>query len=241
MADISEISLEETNKIRISLGLKPLEPPSSTAAPQVDEAGNVVLTADEEERKAVENLKALRAEQAKTAEEEALKKRLQKSRERKALNEKLSGKTLGEADGEEEDLMAWIKRTKKREKEATKKGKEVHTEEKQRDEYTSSICPFLSVLTIENLEGLRVGHDIGDIQEGNGVILTLKDRGVLEDDDEDNDELVSTSLVEKERLKQNLENKIKKPKYDPYAEDYDVVTGEKKILSKYDEENQRKV
>jgi U4/U6.U5 tri-snRNP-associated protein 1 len=86
-----------------------------------------------------------------------------------------------------------------------------------------------------------VGHDIGDIQEGEGMILTLKDRGVLDEDDEDNDELVSTALAEKERLKENLENKIKKPKYDPYAEDYDAVTGEKKILSKYDEETKRKV
>jgi hypothetical protein len=33
-----------------------------------------------------------------------------------------------------------------------------------------------------------------------------------------------------------LENKIKKPKYDPYAEEYNQETGEKKILAKYDEE-----
>jgi len=53
---------------------------------------------------------------------------------------------------------------------------------------------------------------------------------------DDGDELISTSLAEKERLKENLENKIRKPKYDPYAEEYDPTTGEKKVLSKYDEE-----
>jgi U4/U6.U5 tri-snRNP-associated protein 1 len=77
MADAESISLEETNKIRISLGLKPLQPESEKTVTK-DEDGNVILTADDEERQAVENLKALRAEQAKIAEEEALKRRLKK-------------------------------------------------------------------------------------------------------------------------------------------------------------------
>ena len=55
-------------------------------------------------------------------------------------------------------------------------------------------------------------------------------------DIDDGDELISTTLAEKERLKENLENKIKKPKYDPYAEEYNQETGEKKLLAKYDEE-----
>ena len=53
---------------------------------------------------------------------------------------------------------------------------------------------------------------------------------------DEGDELISTSLAEKERLKKNLENKIRKPKYDPYAEEYDAETGEKTLLSKYDED-----
>lgn len=48
--------------------------------------------------------------------------------------------------------------------------------------------------------------------------------------------LISTALSEKERLKENLDNKIRKPKYDPYADDYDPETGERILLSKYDEE-----
>jgi len=42
--------------------------------------------------------------------------------------------------------------------------------------------------------------------------------------------------VEKERLKENLKNKVRRPRYDPYAEEYDPETGEKKLLSKYDED-----
>jgi U4/U6.U5 tri-snRNP-associated protein 1 len=57
---------------------------------------------------------------------------------------------------------------------------------------------------------------------------------------DDGDELISTALAEKERLKEHLGNKIKKPKYDPYAEEYDDDTGEKKLLSKYDDEEEAK-
>lgn len=226
MATVESLSLEETNKLRISLGLKPLQP-----APDSSGDGSAVDTVEDEERKAVENLKALRAEQAKVAEQEALRQRLKKARDRKALNEKLKGQTLGEVDEteEKEDIKSWVKRTKKREQElAAKRAQELESQDKQfQEEYTS-----------EHLEGLKVGHDFDEIEEGEGMILTLKDRGILDEDE--GDELVSTALVEKERLKENLKNKIKQPKYDPYAEDYNPQTGEKKLLSKYDEERERK-
>lgn len=220
MADAESISLAETNRIRISLGLKPLEDKpagdTTTDSPAVDD----------EERIAFENLQSLRAEQAKKAEEDALRLRLKKARDRKALNEKLVGKTLAEPEAEEEDLKSWIKKTKRREKEmAEQRARELESQDKMfQEEYTE-----------QDLEGLKVGHDFGDIEEGEGMILTIKDRGVLDDDDE-GDELISTSLAEKERLKDNLDNKIRKPKYDPYAEEYDEGTGEKKLLSKYDED-----
>jgi len=76
MATAESISLEETNKIRIALGLKPLQPAPDTTTSAGEEIGSG--TVDEEERKAVENLKALRAEQAKAAEQEALRHRLKK-------------------------------------------------------------------------------------------------------------------------------------------------------------------
>jgi U4/U6.U5 tri-snRNP-associated protein 1 len=58
------------------------------------------------------------------------------------LNEKLAGRTLGEADEEEEtDLKAWIKKTKKRERElAAKRAQELENQDKLfQDEYTSGI------------------------------------------------------------------------------------------------------
>jgi len=109
MADAESISLAETNRIRISLGLKPLEDKpagdTTTDSPAVDD----------EERIAFENLQSLRAEQAKKAEEDALRLRLKKARDRKALNEKLVGKTLAEPEAEEEDLKSWRWRNSERE------------------------------------------------------------------------------------------------------------------------------
>ena len=202
MADAESISLEETNKIRISIGLAPLKPVSQDTA-VTDEAGNVVVTADDEERQGVENLRALRAEQAKSAKQEALRQRLKRfvlktyyiscaktlnrEKDRKALNERLAGRTLGEADeGDDEDLKSWIKKTKKRERElAEKRAQELENQDQQfQNEYTSGMVLRLvhADTFIEHLEGLRVGHDFGDIEEGEGMILTIKDRGVLDED-----------------------------------------------------------
>lgn len=56
-----------------------------------------------------------------------------RARNRSALNEKLSGHTLGEAtQGENEDLKSWIKRIKKRERElATKRAEELEIQDQQ--------------------------------------------------------------------------------------------------------------
>ncbi len=68
---------------------------------------------------------------------------------------------------------------------AAKKALELENQDRQfQDEYTSGSISTYSQLTLylENLEGLRVGHDFGDIEEGEGVILTIKDGGVLDED-----------------------------------------------------------
>lgn len=93
---------------------------------------------------------------------------------------------MGEATKGSEDLKSWIKRSKKRERElAEKRAQELENQDQQfQNEYTSgtSHSYFHSNFPAEHLKGLRVGHDFGDIQEGEGMILTIKDRGILDDD-----------------------------------------------------------
>ncbi len=68
--------------------------------------------------------------------------------------------------------------------------------------------------------------------DGDDQILTLKDTGVLENEEE-GDELENVALREHENLQERLDLKKKRPVYDPNDVD---DTGEIGLLSKYDEE-----
>src|SRR5271163_3389210 len=102
------LSLEETNKERIKLGLKPL-------VPETKDSETPAVPVLDEEQQAVQNFIQLREEQAKAGEEKDLKQRIEKVRDRFKLCEKLSGPTLGYAS-QNEDSKSWIKRTKKQER-----------------------------------------------------------------------------------------------------------------------------
>jgi len=166
------LSIEETNKIRLSLGLKPLkvdtEPPatSSTAPDNSVEA---------QERRAVDNWKKhqdnIGKENARKARIEGIK----KARDAEKRFAKLEGKGLGEADENEEDTTTWVRKMKKRQKKlAEKMAKEMEEELQraaaERKEYTA-----------EDLTGVRVGHDLGDL-DGEGTVLTLKDTTIEENE-----------------------------------------------------------
>lgn len=50
----------------------------------------------------------------------------------------------------------------------------------------------------KDLRGLRVEHDVDNFTEGRNVVMTLKDKGVLEEED---DVLVNVNLVDDEKYK----------------------------------------
>lgn len=144
------------------------------------------------------------------------------------MKKKLSGKGLSElGEDEDDDALAWIKRQKKRQKElAELKQKELEAMDNEViEEYKS-----------ENLKGLKVGHDISEIEAGEEEILVLKDAMITEDDDV-NDELISNRLTEKEKLQKNLELKKKRNVYGGVYDDEEALFGKKKILSQYDNDD----
>lgn len=97
--------------------------------------------------------------------------------------------------------------------------------EKRRQKYTE-----------KNLKGIRVEHDVDDISEGKSLILTLKDKEVL---DEEDDVLVNVNMLDDERYKKNIENKKNKNPYNAYDVDELDEFGNpkpKSLLYKYDEE-----
>ncbi|KIK41913.1 hypothetical protein CY34DRAFT_760290 [Suillus luteus UH-Slu-Lm8-n1] len=208
------ISLEETNKIRISLGLKPL---TDDSAPS-----------DDKEKQAEDNYAKQRERQVKERETKQIFDRIAKVRNRRELHASLKGTTLGDPDGDTEDTLKWIKKAKKRDKElAAKRQQELENLDRafQGDEYTE-----------KDLVGLKVSHDFEDLGEGDARILTLKDSRIL---DNEEDELQNVEMAEEERTRKNNELKIKRRDYTGYDDDEfgDGKAGMKRsILAKYDED-----
>ncbi|KAJ7170704.1 SART-1 family-domain-containing protein [Mycena crocata] len=207
------ISLEETNKIRVSLGLKPLTDDSAPA--------------DDKDKQAEDNYAKQRELETKQRESKKIQDRIAKVKNRRELNASLKGSTLGDADGDD-DTLKWIKKSKKREKELAKKRlAELESMDKvfQGGEYTE-----------RDLVGLKVSHDFEDMDEGDARILTLKDSRIL---DNEEDELQNVEMAEDERTKKNNELKIKKRDYTGY-DDEEFVPGhegmKRSVLSKYDED-----
>ncbi|KAF9190905.1 hypothetical protein BGZ51_008054 [Haplosporangium sp. Z 767] len=216
MSEISA-SIEETNRIRLSLGLKPLKLGPETSSAQVAE----------------DNLKRQREEEAKKARDEAIKKKIAKSKNKRELTKVIAGKGLGEASDEDDtdDVYKWT--MKSRNKEKQRQAAEAARREKELQELDEI---YQAEYNEDQLSGLRVGHDMSDFAEGEERILTLKDSTILENEEE-GDELINIQMSEKQRLEKNLENlkKKNKPVYSGFDDDEFVLGKKKNILSQYDE------
>ncbi|PMD45417.1 SART-1 protein [Hyaloscypha variabilis F] len=225
MADA--ISIEETNRIRVSLGMKPLPVPGATGpvfkdAPSAptEEVGS---TLESRQAEGYDNYRKLQeAEEAKRrrdAKAEAVK----KARDAAKRFTKLEGKGLGDADEEDLDARSWLIKQKKRQKEIEKARKR---------EQELADAEVAAEYTAKDLAGVKVGHEIDTFEEGEVQVLTLKDT-TIDENEEEGDELENLDLRERERLNEKLELKKKKPVYNPNDVD---ETGEKSILAHYDEE-----
>ncbi|KYO44176.1 U4/U6.U5 tri-snRNP-associated protein 1 isoform B [Alligator mississippiensis] len=222
------LSIEETNKLRAKLGLKPLE-----VGTIKKEAG----TKEDPMAADVINPMALR-------QREEIREKLAAAKEKRLLNQKLGKiKALGEDDPWLDDAAAWIERSRKLQQEkdlAEKRAKlleemdqefgisslvEEEFGQRKKDSYSS-----------RDLQGLTVEHTIESFQEGETLVLTLKDKGVLV---EEEDVLVNVNLVDKEKADKNVELRKKKPDYEPYSQDESVddmaQAKPRVLLAKYDE------
>lgn len=171
------ISLEETNRIRVSLGLKPI-----SDAPSASKTAEAL---------AEENFQKRKDQDVKEREQAALKARIDKARNQRDRGRKLVGVGLGadEMEGikveegvEEEkgaDAKAWVKKQKKRAKElAAKRAKEQEEMDRRFEE------EGLPQYGEEDLKGIKVAHGEDDFDEGEETVLTLKDSRILDDEGE---------------------------------------------------------
>ncbi|KAI1745470.1 SART-1 protein [Xylaria scruposa] len=226
-------SIEETNRLRVSLGMKPLPVPGANG-PQfkektpVAEGEEAASTLETREAAAYDNYKKVQdAELAKKRREEKAA-AVKKARDAAKRFETLQGKGLGEADDDDDmDTKAWLASQKKRQKKIDKSRKE--------DEEASAAkaaAAAAAQYTSKDLAGVKVRHELDAFEDGDEQILTLADKDILAEDDE-GDELENIQLREREKLSEKLNLKKKKPVYDPHEIN---ETGEQNILSQYDEE-----
>ncbi|KAI8608711.1 SART-1 protein [Chytriomyces sp. MP71] len=209
------LSVEETNRLRISLGLKPLQNETSSGGDAAVAAANF---AKEKQR--------LKARQ----ERKLLISRLAAAENKEKAFARLEGKGLGDADDDNDDntsALAWAAKLKERNE--TNRRMLVQRKARELEELDEEY-------SADQLKGLRVAHNMDDISSD---ILVLADKRVT-DEDADEDELVSAAISAKERLEQNLKNKKKKPVYNAYDDaEFDMPGHKRSLLSQYDEDDEK--
>ncbi|XP_077379401.1 U4/U6.U5 tri-snRNP-associated protein 1 [Festucalex cinctus] len=225
----ASLSIEETNKLRAKLGLKPLE---------LNDNKKELGTKEEP-------LVAETINPALIQKQKDIKEKLAAMKEKRLLNQKLGKvKTLAEDDWLE-DTAAWVEKSRKaaKDKEMAEKRAKLLEEMDQEFGVSNLVEEEFgqgrknTAYTARDLKGLKVQHKVDSFGEGQTVVLTLQDKGVLE---EEEDVLENVGLVDKEKADKNVELKKKKPDYKPYEEEEsvdDMVTFKPRVvLSKYDEE-----
>ncbi|KAJ4254925.1 hypothetical protein NW762_009723 [Fusarium torreyae] len=225
-------TIEETNRIRVSLGMKPLPVPGADNSGQTTESmyadGEAPSTLESRQAQAYDNYnKVMEAEQAKKKREEKAA-AIRKAREQAQRNAVLEGKGFGEAE-EGGDLSAkdWLMGQKKRQKKISKV-------RKLEEELAAAEAEAAAAVqyTSKDLAGIKVGHDTADFLDGDDQILTLKDT-TIDENEEEGDELENLNMREAEKLSERLDSKKKKPGYNPLDDDEE---GERSILAHYDDE-----
>lgn len=222
------ISIEETNRIRVSLGMKPLPVPGATgpvfkeAAPEPAE--DLGSTLESRQAESYDNYRKIQEAEDAKKKRDAKAEAIKKARDAAKRFSKLEGKGLGEADEGELDAKSWLLKQKKRQKEIDKARKR---------EQELADAESAAEYTAKDLAGVKVGHELDTFEEGEEQVLTLKDT-TIDENEEEGDELENLDLREREKLHDKLELKKKKPVYNP--NDVEDETGEKSILAHYDEE-----
>ena len=254
---MGDLDIEETNKIRVALGMKPLpgsgkaadangldfkksgKKRSSTSNSDSDSDSDSGSNSDDNatyegrQAKASSNWQRLEAERQAAAKRQATKDAIRKARDAAQRVAKLEGKSLGaEGDDTALDTKTWLKQQSRRQKKIDEARKRKMAEELEERERMAQ-----RQYTSADLAGLKVGHEIERFDEeglGEEQVLVLKDANVVDDEDA-GDELENVGLRDREEAEARLKAKSKRPAYDPSEEAMDGG-GERSLLGQYDEE-----
>lgn len=144
-------------------------------------------------------------------------------------------KSLGEAllETGKQSAEEWINRTRGIHSRAQEEEKRAAMEAERR-----KAAELKRSYDADDVAGLRVTHDLKhvDLEEGEEIILTLKDASVLDGEDGE-DELESLEIGQRERQKEIDELRSGKPRYDVFGEDAEDETV---LLAKYEDKKSKK-
>jgi U4/U6.U5 tri-snRNP-associated protein 1 len=202
---------------------------AATADSDDDSDAEPASTLDTREAAGYENFQRLQEEKRRQVERQRRKEALQRARNQEEINRRLEGRGLADLAGDG-DAKSWLKNSKKRQTEIARQRAEqtarelAEREEQARTQYTS-----------KDLAGVKVAHEVGDFEDGEGEqILTLQDAEILKDDgSEDEDVLENAEIIAKDKLKEKLDLKKKRTAYDVHA---DESNG---LLSQYDDKKRK--
>jgi len=237
--DVS-LSIEETNKLRIKLGLKPLE----LDGEKKDKEETSYADRPDVHTPA-QNISSIKKS-------DSLKQKMEELREKRRIHKKLQ-KVQNLADDDDDpatqSAAAWVEKMRVQDEEKKLAQKRAKLLEEMDDDFgVSNVVDkaFANVAktkikkepnyTSRDLAGLKIQHSVNEISDGSSYIVTIKDKGILDDDN--TDVLENVNLVETRKAMENIENRKKRPGYNPYDE-VDEDTGMfkvKGVLDKYDEE-----
>jgi len=207
--DISQ-SVEESNKLRAKLGIKPLDTDGPKDSKKGTSSDPVHVPAAKKSDKAADSKSSAAGKKS-----------------RDAHKELVSGDGLGDILAREEGkggAADWVNRT--RNKDGSMKAAGASSSKAETSGSRKRSAPESS----GDMPRMKVRHDNSQIQEGESVTLTLSDRQLLDKDGnliDAPDELSNVAMTDAERAKHH-EALRKQVEYDPTKEGQD-------ILEKYDE------
>lgn len=172
-------------------------------------------------------------------EEQEIRNRIEKAKNKRLLSKELEGKTLGDVDDSEKEFLSaadWIKRSRQQEGQKNTKSIIQRLQEEENEK----------LYTEQHLKGLAVMHDTAAFEEGNEVILTLQDSSILTRDEhgqiigvnEEGDVLenIQISEAEKRAEREKQRKRLRQPLYAGYDDaEFEVSPLTKpSILPQYD-------
>lgn len=229
--EVIELSIEETNDLRIKLGLKPLR--TQVVAPIISEPLHVLDKGDNSElsmsveesndlrsrlglkplRKNEVNTDGKKASSAihapaeNTREQEEVKRRLQEARLKREVEEglkKLKGKVTQEEEDVDLNALSWAEKMRLQSNKA-----DPTTAKKAKKRKSDNAPPVETKYTEQEFvdQNLTVKHSIGDFDVGKSTVLTLADKSILEAEEDGDNALENINMTERATTKDNLKRK----------------------------------